>query len=140
MRYSRAVAKPLDRFRDDAPLLLRLFLGTFLVYMSQDNVFSAARMDEFEVFLGQHGFPVPGVAAAVSVYAQFSAGILILLGLFTRWAAAVMVFNFVVAVIGVHLGMPFRTFLEPLAMLSCSAFLAIVGAGRLSLDRIFGRG
>jgi len=39
-------------------------------------------------------------------YAQFSAGILILLGLFTRWAAAVMVFNFVVAVVGVHLGMP----------------------------------
>lgn len=130
---------PLERFQDDAPLLLRLFLGTFLIYMSQDNVFSSARMDEFEAFLGQNGFPIPGVAAPVSVYAQFAAGILILLGLFTRWAAAVMVINFVVAVVGVHLGTPFRTFLEPLAMLSCSAFLAIAGAGRISLDRVLRR-
>lgn len=130
---------PLDRFRDDAPLLLRLFLGTFLVYMSQDNVFSSARMAEFEAFLGQNGFPLPGVAAPLSVYAQFSAGILILLGLFTRWAAAVMVINFIVAIVGVHLGTPFRTFLEPLAMLSCSAFLTIAGAGRISLDRVLRR-
>jgi putative oxidoreductase len=134
------VGTPLDRYRDDAPLVLRLFLGTFLVYMAQDNVFSSARMDEFELFLGQHGFPLPGLAARISVYAQFTAGILVLLGLLTRLAAAVMVVNFVVAVVGVHLGMPFRTFLEPLAMLSCSAFLAIAGAGRLSLDRIIGRG
>jgi putative oxidoreductase len=133
------VATPLDRFRDDAPLLLRLFLGTFLIYMSQDNVFSSARMDEFTAFLGHHGFPIPAVAARVSVYAQFLAGILLLLGLFTRWAAAVMVINFVVAVIGVHLGTPFRSFLEPLAMLSCSAFLVIAGAGRISLDRIIRR-
>ena len=130
---------PLDRFRDDAPLLLRLFLGTFLIYMSHDNVFSSARMDEFEAFLGHNGFPLPALAARVSVYAQFAGGILILLGLFTRWAAAVMVVNFVVAVAGVHLGTPFRTFLEPLAMLSCSAFLAIAGAGRISLDRVIRR-
>jgi hypothetical protein len=42
-------------------------------------------------------------------------------------------------VIGVHLGTPFRSFLEPLAMLSCSAFLVIAGAGRISLDRIIRR-
>jgi hypothetical protein len=40
-----------------APVFVRAFAGTFLVYMSQDNDFSWARMREFEAFLAAHGFP-----------------------------------------------------------------------------------
>ena len=129
----------LDRFGGFAPLAIRLFLGTFLIYMSQDNVFSAARMDEFEQFLAQHSFPAPEIAARVSVYAQFVCGILVLVGALTRWAAFVMIVNFVVALIGVHRLLPVRTFLEPCAMLACSIALFIGGAGRVSIDAILRR-
>src|SRR3712207_2864433 len=90
---------PLGRHRDLGPLALRLFAGTFLVYMSQDNVFDPARMAEFEKFLTQFGFPFPALAAPLSVYAQFTAGVLFLLGLFVRPAAAVMIVNFIVALV-----------------------------------------
>jgi putative oxidoreductase len=125
---------PADRLRDLGPLPLRLFAGTFLVYMSQDNVFSAARMEEFERFLGQFGFPLPAVAAPLSVYAQFAAGLLFLAGLFVRPAAAVMVVNFLVALAAVHTRTPFREALDPSAMLAASVSLLLTGAGAVSLD------
>ena len=45
------------RFADLGLLLLRCATGVFLIYQSHDNVFSAARMDEFVKFLAQFGFP-----------------------------------------------------------------------------------
>lgn len=124
----------LDRTAPFSPVVIRVFLGTFLIYMTQDNVFSAARMQEFVDFLASEGFPASRLLAPVSVYAQFGCGVLVLLGLFTRWAAAVMVVNFIVAIIGVHVGTPFRSFLEPLAMLSSALFLLLHGPGWPALD------
>ncbi|MEJ7603191.1 MAG: DoxX family protein [Kofleriaceae bacterium] len=128
-----------DRFAGFAPVALRLFLGVFLIYMAQDNVFSAARMTEFEHFLDSFGFAMPVVSARVSVYAQFACGILILAGAFTRWAALVMVVNFIVAIVGVHSYLPFKTFLEPCAMLAASLALVLGGPGRLSVDAALAR-
>jgi putative oxidoreductase len=127
------------RFAPWAPLVVRLFLGTFLIYMSQDNVFSSARMVEFERFLAQNGFPAPRLLAPLSVYVQFVCGILILAGLFTRWAALFIFVNFIVAIVGVHLKLPFRTFLEPTAMLSAALALFLGGPGRLALDNLYNR-
>lgn len=84
---------PLDRLRPAAPLAVRAFLCVYLLYMSQDNVRSGARMDEFAAYLAANGFPVPALAARVSVYAQLVCGALLGLGLLTRWAAAVIVFR-----------------------------------------------
>jgi putative oxidoreductase len=124
----------LGRFGGFAPIPIRIFLGFFLVYMAQDNVFSSARMLEFEHFLDANGFPLPAIAARVSVYAQFLGGILILLGGFTRVVAIVIAVNFVVAIVGVHLALPVRTWLEPCAMLACALALLVGGAGQLSVD------
>ncbi len=128
------LAPPSDRLRDLGPLPLRLFAGTFLVYMSQDNVRSAERMGEFTAFLGAHGFPLPALAAPVSVYAQFAAGLLFLVGLWVRPAAAVMLVNFVVALAMVHTRASFREALDPTAMLAASASLLLTGAGAASVD------
>jgi putative oxidoreductase len=122
------------RWRDYSALPIRLFAGTFLIYMSQDNVLSAERMLEFERFLRQFGFPVVPLSARVSVYAQFLAGICFLLGALTRPAALLMTINFVVAIGMVHLGQPFRAALEPSAMLASALFLLLNGAGRPSVD------
>ncbi len=120
--------------REIAPVFIRLFAGIFLVYMSQDNVFSWARMREFAAFLRAHGFPFPLVSAVASVAAQFLAGILFLAGAFVRGAAFIMVINFVVAMVMVHLALPFREALDPSAMLASALFLLFHGAGGLSVD------
>jgi putative oxidoreductase len=123
-----------DAHRDYAPVAVRAFAGTFLVYMSQDNVFSWARMLEFAAFLETQGFPWPIASAVVSVAAQFTAGLLFLAGAWVRWAALVMVANFVVALATVHTALPFREALDPAAMLASAVSLFFSGAGALSLD------
>jgi putative oxidoreductase len=137
MRPSLARLDHLGRYGGFAPLAIRLFAGVFLIYMSQDNIASAARMTEFERFLAAHEFPWPDIAARVSVYAQFGCGLLLLAGAFTRWAALVMIIHFTVAIAGVHLDLPFRTLLEPCAMLAVAIALFIGGAGRVSVDHWF---
>ncbi len=129
----------LDPYGGLAPLAIRLFLGGFLIYMAQDNVLSAARMTEFERFLAANDFPMPALAARVSVYAQLGCGALVLVGAFTRWAALVLIVNFAVAILGVHLKLPFRTLLEPCAMLACAVALFIGGPGRLAIDTWWAR-
>lgn len=91
-----------ERYADLGLLLLRAATGPFLIYQSHDNIFSAARMDEFVKFLRQFGFIWPELLAPLSVYAQFAAGIGFILGLFTRWLGLITCFNFIVAVWMVH--------------------------------------
>ena len=64
-----------QQFGDFALLLLRAFVGLFLVWAVWDNVTSGARMHEFADFLGKHGFPSPRVLAPVSVYLQLTVGL-----------------------------------------------------------------
>lgn len=112
---------------------MRLFVGFVLIYGTYDNIISWERMLEFRAFLEANGFPAPLIAAHVSVYAQSMAGGLILLGLWTRIAAAVMVVNFIVALLMVHVGLPFSQNIAPLAMLMGCLFLLFYGAPRYSL-------
>ncbi len=85
---------PLARFGDLGLLFLRLVTGAFLIYQSHDNILSAGRMDEFEEFLTQFGFPAVEVLAPLCVWAQFLCGIAFVLGFLTRWAGLVTVFVF----------------------------------------------
>ncbi|EMR04722.1 DoxX family protein [Cesiribacter andamanensis] len=115
-------------------LLIRLAFGFQLIMGTQDNVFSWERMLEFRDFLEAQGMPYPLLAAHVSVYAQFGAGILWVLGLFTRWAALVMVINFIVALLLVHVGLPYEQNILAINLLAVSCCLLLTGPGRLSLD------
>lgn len=125
---------PLEKYSDYGALFLRLVVGSFLVYGTQDNVFSYARMVEFEHFLAARGVPVPLVAAFVSAYAQFVCGVLFVLGAATRAAAAVMVINFVAAILIAHRGDSFQEMLAALMMLASAIFFLLHGAGRPSVD------
>ena len=124
----------LDRRRELGPLALRLFLGFTLVWGTQDNVLHAERMAEFRDFLAANGFPYPLAAAYLSAWAQFVCGILLLVGLLTRWAALAMVVNFVVALAMVHVGLPFSQNISALAMLFSSLCFLLYGAGPYSVD------
>ena len=44
----------LDRFKEYGPIFIRLIIGFHLVYGTQDNLFSYARMEEFAAFLSAH--------------------------------------------------------------------------------------
>jgi putative oxidoreductase len=123
-----------DKRKDFGAIFLRIIIGWRLIDGTQDNVFSWDRMLEFRDFLEQHQFPLPLVSAIVSVYAQFTCGILYIAGLFIRPAAVVMIFNFTVALLMVHLGTTFLDSFQALMMLFASIFFLFHGAGKLSMD------
>ncbi len=126
----------LERFTDHAVLLLRATTGAFLIYQSHDNVFSRARMIEFETFLADHGFLYPVLMAPLSISVQFIGAILLILGLFTRWVGLLLAINFVVAVWMVHWPQNFTGWWPALILVFLGLFFATHGAGRLAFDNL----
>jgi len=123
-----------QRFGDFALLLLRLFVGLFLVWSAWDKVTSSAQLHEYAGFLGKHGFSSPQLLAPVSAYLQVVAGLAFVLGLFTRWAGILCAVHFAVAIAMVdrHGGM--RGIFPSGCLVLIGLYLATHGAGRLSLD------
>ena len=123
-----------QRFADFSLLLLRIFVGLFLVWNVWDNVASSEHLHEFADFLGKHGFPSPRLLAPVSIYLQLMIGIAFVLGLFTRWAGLLCAIHFGVAIAMVdhHGGM--RGIFPAGCLLLIGLYLGTYGAGRLSLD------
>lgn len=128
----------LARFSDFTLLLLRLVTGAFLVHETWDNVTNAARMKEFAGFLGQFGLPLPHLMAPLSVAVQFGAGVLLILGLLTRWAGLLVAANFTIAVLMVHFAEPFRGWWPALILAFLGLHFGTAGSGRFGLDRLIG--
>lgn len=88
----------------------------------------------------QFGNPIGlGVETSMmlTTFAEFFCSILIILGLFTRYAALVLVINFSVIFFVVHKTAPFMVKELPLLFLTVFLALMISGGGRYSLDRRF---
>jgi len=125
----------LNNNRDIGILLLRMFVGIRLIYGVADNILHWKHMVAFEQFLAANNFPIPIASAIVSVYAQFISGLMIVTGFQIRIAAFVMILNFLVALVMVHLHDSFEGMTPALAMLFCNVLLLFVGGGRYALKR-----
>ena len=96
-------------------------------------------MQEFVQFLTKRGFVWPELMAPLSVYAQFICGVLLVIGLLTRWAGLLMTFNFIVAVVMVHWLQDFRGWWPAIVLVFISLHFALYGAGRYSVDELLWR-
>ena len=89
-------------------------------------------------FFGSVGIPVPFVAAVIVTLVEFLGGIALIIGLLTRWAAALTAFDILVAILTVHLKNGFfdqRHGVEfPLTLLAACILLAMMGPGAASVD------
>ncbi len=123
-----------DKYKEYGVIFIRLIVGFHLIYGTQDNVFSYARMVEFAAFLSARGVPFPLFAAFLSVYAQFICGILFVVGAATRYAAVVMIINFIAALVIAHIGDAYPNMFPALMMLAAACFFFLHGPGKLSID------
>jgi putative oxidoreductase len=125
-------------------------LGLFLVRLALGVVFAMHGWQKLSVmglsgvagFLTTLGIPFPAVSAALLIAAEFGGGLLMLAGLFSRPVGLILAFNMVVAASTVHLRNGFFlpngyefTFVLFLASLA----IAAAGAGKYSVDALFGR-
>ena len=127
---------PAQRFGDFALLLLRVFVGLFLVWGVWDNITDPARMKDFVEFLRKFKFASPELLAPVSVYVQLAVGLAFVLGLFTRWAGILCMANFIVAIVMVDRFGGMRGVFPSGCLVAIGLYLATHGAGRFSLDTV----
>jgi putative oxidoreductase len=88
-------------------------------------------------FFGGAGIPLPFVSAVIVTLVEFAGGIALILGLLTRWAAALNGFDMIVAILVVHLKNGFMKpggYEHPLVMLAACVALVMVGPGAGSVD------
>lgn len=123
--------------KDFAFLLLRIAFGFRLIYGTFDNIIDWDRMLEFKAFLATHGFPFPLFCAVLSVYLQFLAGISWIIGYQVKWTSLLMIVNFIIALVGVHLshGDTYLNMAPAIHLLVVAVFLYFVGPGRYAIDK-----
>lgn len=117
--------------------LLRLAVGViFLMHGGQKFSMGFHNVGEF---LGSLGIPLPAVAAIVLTLVEFIGGIALIFGLLTRYAAALLCVDMLVALITYHAKNGFfvpKGVEFPLLLLIANINLVLAGAGALGIDRL----
>lgn len=123
-----------------APLVLRVALGAIFLWHGYDKIFSTG-IPGVAGFLGSLGIPLPNLMAYVLAYGELAAGILLILGLFTHWAAKYATIVAIVALFVVHLPNGFSIAnggYEFIMLILASAIsVMFTGAGKYSLDAMW---
>ncbi len=99
--FRRLLSKP---FSQNADLLIRIWLGCAMTYHGFPGIFNKQGVLEFSKFLTSLNVPLPVFSAYLSLGAELICGVLILLGLFTRFASFALLINFSIAVLVAHDG------------------------------------
>jgi putative oxidoreductase len=123
-----------------ALLVLRLWIGLEMLL-----VHGADKLMNFNTYAPKFLDPFGighSASLALSVFAEFFASLLIILGLVTRWSALVLMINMTVAFVGVHKGALSGPGSGELAFMYLMGYttLLFAGPGRFSADKIiFGK-
>lgn len=115
-------------------LIFRLYVG-----FSMALAFGMAKLPPPEQMITgveALGFPMPYFFAWCAALSEFLGGILIAVGLYTRYAALFLGFTMSVAAFMAHANDPFNVKALPLMFLVSCILLIFTGAGRFSLDSI----
>jgi putative oxidoreductase len=119
------------------PTLARLTIGLVFIGTGWGKLHTLSDVTEYFSSLG---IPSPGLNAHVAAATEFFGGILVLVGLATRIAVLPMAFTMVIAILtakrgDIH-GVTDLVGFEEWSYLVLMLWLAVAGAGPLSLDRL----
>ncbi len=117
-------------------LLLRLALALSMTVYGYQKVVPHGALNHFSHYVVTLGLPY--WLGSVSAFTEFIGGILLIFGLFTRLAAALISIDLLVALflVGIHRG--FNSYSNLLALAAISLMLVFYGAGVAALDRRIG--
>jgi putative oxidoreductase len=116
--------------------VLRVVVGIVFLAHGWQKLFVFGFHGTAGAFAGM-GIPLPAVSSAVVTLVEFLGGAALIIGLLTRWAAALNGFDMVVAILVVHLKNGFLKpggFEHPLVMLAACIALVMLGPGAASVD------
>jgi putative oxidoreductase len=117
--------------------VLRVVVGIVFLVHGYQKLFTFGFHGVAAMF-GHLGIPLPGFFGVVVTLVEFVGGILLILGVATRIAAALIAIDMTVVILAVHLRNGFfnpRGVEFPLTLLASMVCLMIAGGGALSLKR-----
>lgn len=119
-------------------LVLRIAVGVVFAIHGAQKLWMFG-IDGTAGFLGSLGIPLPQIAAIVVILVELVGGLALLIGLGTRYVAALLAVNMAVALVTVHLANGF--FVDGggvefvLVLLAAALFFALNGGGSFAVDR-----
>ncbi len=128
---------------DAAALILRLVVGSIFVVQGYRKLFAPPGSKGSGAALRQMieaaGFPLPALTARVVAAVELVGGLLLIVGLATRWASIPLALTLVVAIVRFKWKDGFQGGWDwPLSVLGGSLALVLLGAGSFSLDHLLG--
>ena len=139
------MSKSLNNLQPWGALFLRLVLGTAMLYHGWSKVIPAGGFHGGNAFsaIERHSHYVASLGlpywlGIVSALTEFVGGALLLLGLFTRFAALLVAVNMLVALVMVNRHHGYGGSEYSLALLVIALMLLFYGAGICALDRKLG--
>lgn len=120
-----------------ALLLFRVFLGIVMIthgFPKLEKLIAGGNI-EFMNFLGLGST----ISLVLVVFAEFICSILLILGLFTRWALIPLIITMLVAIFMVHINDGFEKMELPFHYLIGYIVLFILGPGRFSIDGLIAK-
>lgn len=131
-------SKQLSKHSDWAPVILRVVLGIVFIAHGWGKLFGM--MPGMEAWMGMLtslGFPAVTATAYLVALVEFVGGIAVLLGIFTRYAAALIAIVMIVAIWKVKWAMGLLGGYElDLGLLGIALALIVSGPGPLSLEKM----
>jgi putative oxidoreductase len=131
----------LNRFQSLGALVMRLVLGIIMVRHGYDKIVPSGALYNFSHMVTRLHLPV--WLGYVAAFTEFFGGMLLIIGLLTRFAALMTALDMATAILKIHLHgglMGPNSFALPLALFSIALMLIFTGCGWLGLDDFVGRG
>jgi len=130
------MTKWLNGLQPFGALLMRLALGVSMAVHGYGKVVPHGALNHYVHYIAS--LSIPSWLGYISAFTEFVGGILLILGLLTRLAAALVAINMLVAFffVGSHQG--FGIYNYVLALAALGIMLTFYGAGALALDRKIG--
>jgi putative oxidoreductase len=126
--------KYLTNLQPYAILFIRLAFGFHLIQYTYGDVFELTAGSSNKEWLGSMGVPFPYLMGWIFMLTEFIGGIALIIGFKTRLFAFLLIINFTVALLLVHLGQTYKQSFEAIQMLCVSFFFLLNGSGKLSID------